>query len=134
MFGHCARWLGYVPFEAITDARNSPPIIRLAEERSTLRPFPSVGVLGYGGLEGYYLATYENAEVDFQPYAHAHFGDPPPQPYRLVFWGEKTSLDTVMDPLAEHYGADLYLPSGDSNPALSSARSAQWEPYAAMAA
>jgi hypothetical protein len=35
------------------------------------------------------------------------------QLYRLVFFGEKTSLDEVLGPLAERFGADLYLPSGE---------------------
>ena len=39
-----ARWLGYVPFEAIFDARNSPPVIRLKEERSKLPPYSHASV------------------------------------------------------------------------------------------
>ena len=36
----------------------------------------------------------------------------PRQPYRLVFFGEKTSLKDVLAPLAAEFGADLYLMSG----------------------
>ena len=39
-----ARWLGHVPFEAIFDARNSPPVIRLKEERSKLRHYSHASV------------------------------------------------------------------------------------------
>jgi hypothetical protein len=40
------------------------------------------------------------------------------QPYRLAFYGEKTSLGTVLDPLATSYDADLYLPSGEISNSL----------------
>ena len=36
----------------------------------------------------------------------------PRQPYRLVFFGEKTSLEDVLGPLAEEFSADLYLMGG----------------------
>ena len=36
----------------------------------------------------------------------------PRQPYRLVFFGEKTSLDDVLGPLAVEVSADLYLMGG----------------------
>ena len=35
------------------------------------------------------------------------------QPYRLVFFGEKTSLDDILSPVARECGADLYLPAGE---------------------
>jgi hypothetical protein len=35
------------------------------------------------------------------------------QPYKLVIFGEKTSLEPVVAPIAERYGADLYLTAGD---------------------
>ena len=35
------------------------------------------------------------------------------QPYRLVIVGEKSSLRPVLDPIADRYGADLYLPTGE---------------------
>ena len=35
------------------------------------------------------------------------------QPYRLVFFGEKTSLEDVLSPVARDCGADLYLPAGE---------------------
>ena len=37
----------------------------------------------------------------------------PAQPYRLVLVGEKSSLRPVLDPIAERYDADLYLPTGE---------------------
>ncbi len=101
-----ARWLGYVPFEAIFDARNSPPVIRLKEERTTLL-YPFAGVDGLSSE-----LTEALKAVRFTPYVHAQFEEPD-QPYRLVFWGEKTSLEAVLEPLSAHYDTDLYLPSGE---------------------
>jgi hypothetical protein len=101
-----ARWLGYVPFRAISDARNTEPIIRLREERSSL----SRSFVGVHGLGADLLISLQ--DVDFEPFVHGSF-IAPEQPYRLVFFGEKTSLETVLDPLAAHYDADLYLPSGE---------------------
>ena len=36
-----------------------------------------------------------------------------PQPYRLALYGEKTSLAKVLGPIADSYGADLFLPTGE---------------------
>ena len=35
------------------------------------------------------------------------------QPYRLVFFGEKTSLEDVLAPIARDCAVDLYLPAGE---------------------
>jgi hypothetical protein len=40
------------------------------------------------------------------------------QPYRLAFFGEKTSLEDVLGPLAEDYRADLYLCGGQISDTL----------------
>ena len=42
----------------------------------------------------------------------------PRQPNRLVFFGEKTSLDDVLGPLAEELSADLYLTGGQISDTL----------------
>ena len=49
---------------------------------------------------------------DLKPRISATVGVPL-QPFRLVFWGEKSSLDSVLNPKSEQYHADLYLQSGD---------------------
>jgi hypothetical protein len=92
-----ARWLGYVPFEKISDARNEEPIIRIHE------PFdPELEVT---------LDTYL-PDDDVMPEVEVS-GFNARQKYRLVFWGEKTSLDDVLGPLANEFEADIYLPSGE---------------------
>jgi hypothetical protein len=42
----------------------------------------------------------------------------PRQEHHLVFWGEKTSLEEVLGPLADYYKACLYLPSGETSDTL----------------
>jgi hypothetical protein len=103
-----ARWLGYVPFSAVSDARNSEPIVREAMQWD--EPWSHVGV---SGIDPSILRMLPS----FKPYAHATI-DAPPQPYRLVIFGEKTSLEDVLTPIAEQYDADLYLPSGEISDTL----------------
>jgi hypothetical protein len=98
--GKAARWLRYVPFGAITDARNDQPVIRIrtngaVETFVSVEPDiifpdlediePRVGIAGFTGR----------------------------QPYRLAFYGEKTSLRGVLSPIADQYGVDLFLPTGE---------------------
>lgn len=40
------------------------------------------------------------------------------QPYKLVIFGEKSSLEDVLTPIAETYKADLYLPTGEISDTL----------------
>jgi hypothetical protein len=98
-----ARWLGYVPFHAITDARNAAPVIRPIESRSELPPQPWISV----GLD----VTVPDA-LDLEPWVYV---DPfeVRQPYRLAFYGEKTSLEPILEPAALHFQADLFLPTGE---------------------
>lgn len=107
-----ARWLDYVPFERLIDNKNDKPIVRLAPASDD----PSAHVWG------------DNLEIEER---ECECGLPIPQldadalgvsaglaffverqPYRLVFFGEKTSLEDVIGPLAEEFSADLYLMGG----------------------
>ena len=96
-----ARWLGYVPFDRIIDNKNDAPIVRLAPSRDA----PSAHVWADD-------LDIEKLDSDALAVAAGLARFEPRQPYRLVFFGEKTSLDDVLAPLAEEYGADLYLMSG----------------------
>jgi hypothetical protein len=96
-----ARWLGYVPFDQITDQRNTEPVIRILP----------------AGAEPQILAGYGSDELDleaeyFAPQAHLEGGGGI-QPYRLAVVGEKSSLEPVLGPVADEFGADLYLPTGE---------------------
>ncbi len=95
-----ARWLGYVPFDQITDERNATPVIRLAEEHIPYAPtiaarFPDVPEVGFIGLD--VDVVQERCR----------------QPWKIVITGEKTSLAAVLGPIAARYDADLYLPAGE---------------------
>jgi hypothetical protein len=99
--GKAARWLGYIPFERITDERNSPPVVRVFKH-----PEPSSHV-SVGGVEISLPEELEpRAELDdFRAI----------QPYKLVLFGEKTSLEEVLAPIADARRADLYLPTGEAS-------------------
>ena len=105
--GSLARWLGYVPFERIVDNKNDAPIVREAPSSDP----PSAQVyardLDLEGLDAHELSV--NAGL---------FGFEPRQPYRLLIFGEKTSLDDVLGPLAVEYNADLYLTGGQISDTL----------------
>jgi hypothetical protein len=99
--GKAARWLGYIPFEKITDERNSPPVVRLFEQ-----PNPT-SYIGVGGVE---ISVPDDLAPE--PLLSDFRGV---QPYKLVLFGEKTSLEEVLAPIAEARRADLYLPTGNAS-------------------
>jgi hypothetical protein len=112
--GKAARWLGYIPFDQITDQRNTPPEIRVFQEPRP-HPYVSVGVQvdipDAADIEPYVGAYYAS-----QGKTHPGFGSA--QPYKLVLFGEKSSLADVLGPIASTYRADLYLPTGEISDTL----------------
>jgi hypothetical protein len=101
-----ARWLGYVPFTAIIDERNSPPVIHRAAQ-VTPGAWVSAGEVDI---------TIPDAD-DIEPRIGVH-GFEARQPYHLVFFGEKSSLSDVVLPIAVRYDADVYLPTGEISDTL----------------
>lgn len=98
--GKAARWLGYIPFDQIVDQRNAAPVIHTFE-RPEPAAFLNVGI------------NVELPDPDaIKPTIFAA-GFEGVQPYKLVYVGEKASLQDVLLPLALHYQADLYLPTGE---------------------
>lgn len=96
-----ARWLGYVRFEQLIDARNEAPIINSQADRT-----PEVSVLA-GRVE------VSVPEIDsLKPEVFVE-GFEARQHHHLVFFGEKTSLNATLRPAAQRYDADLYLPAGE---------------------
>ena len=95
-----ARWLRYVPFDAITDARNEPPVILVQPHHA-----PDAWVAVEPDI------ILPSAE-DLEPRIHVDNFEGR-QPYRLALYGEKTSLAPVLTPIAERFHADLYLPTGE---------------------
>ncbi len=94
-----ARWLGYIPFSQVVDQRNAPAVI---QRFPALEPQPYITV----GID-VDIPDVEDITptVDVDVFAR--------QPYKLVFFGEKSSLADVLGPLAEARQADLYLPTGE---------------------
>jgi hypothetical protein len=95
-----ARWLDYIPFDQITDQRNAEPTVRI---RDPLTPEAYITVGINVRLPRADEITPKLGVLDFEGV----------QPYRLVLVGEKSSLYEILDPIAETFGADLYLPTGD---------------------
>lgn len=103
--GKAARWLGYLPWDQVVDQRNAPPTI---VEHEPCEPEPYLHV----GLH----VSIPSAD-DIEPIV-SMTGVVARQPYRLVMFGEKSSLEPVLAPIARSYGADLYLPTGEISDTL----------------
>lgn len=100
-----ARWLGYLPFSRIVDQRNAAPVVRLADEYDP-RPF-----IDLGGVE----ISLPDAVAEPAVWLYDYL---PRQPFRLALYCEKSSAEPVLGPIAEDYGADLYLPTGEISDTL----------------
>ncbi len=100
-----ARFLGYVPFDRILDARNAEPIIH---RREPVPVHTSVSV-------GLYADLPRIGAIEPTPYV---IGFEAMQPYHLVIFGEKTSLGDVVMRIARRFDADAYLPSGEISDTL----------------
>jgi hypothetical protein len=100
-----ARWLGKIEFDRIVDQRNSPAIIYHAKK---VTPEARLSI----GLE----VEIPDAD-DIEPLAYP-VGFVPRQAYHLVIFGEKSSLQEIVDPIAKRNEADLYLPSGEISDTL----------------
>lgn len=103
--GKAARWLDYIDFDAIIDNRNSEPVIHRFQQTE-----PRGVVLAGIKLE---VPDVE----DLEPYPCA-LGFEPRQPFALSIFGEKTSLEDALLPLAQRFEADLYLPAGEISDTL----------------
>lgn len=98
-----ARWLGYIPFDQISDHRNAEPIVREFEEPDP-EPYINVGV---------------EVEIPEEIEPRAEVADfRGRQPFKLVMFGEKASLEPILSPLCERRHADLYLPTGEISDTL----------------
>jgi hypothetical protein len=103
--GKAARWLGYTDFGRIIDNRNSDPVIH---RKPTVIPKTWVSI----GLD---ITIPDLDEVE--PYAGVT-GFEGRQPHALTIFGEKTSLEDVLLPIARQFEADLYLPAGEISDSL----------------
>jgi hypothetical protein len=103
--GKAARWLGYVDFERIVDNRNSEPYIH-HQARVTPETWVSAGVD---------ITIPDIEDLTPSPGVSGFEGR---QPYALTIFGEKTSLEDVLLPIARQFEADLYLVAGEISDTL----------------
>ena len=103
--GKAARWLGYIPFERITDNRNAEPVIF---HEAPVAPKRIISV----GIE----VTIPDVD-DLEPRPAAE-GFVARQAFHFVMFGEKASLESVLLPIARAKQADLYLPTGEISDTL----------------
>ena len=94
-----ARWLEYIDLDAIVDERNDEPLIRLDERARAMVTLGDLDIRVPANLTPRLFIADEQRL----------------QPYRLAFFGEKTSLRSVLEPLADDYHADLLLPTGEAS-------------------
>ncbi len=95
-----ARWNGLVPFERIVDHRNEQPFMRSHDS------YPPAASIATG------IDLTIPTDLTPRPRVEAFDGR---QPYRLVIFGEKSSLKAALDPLAREYETDLFLPTGEAS-------------------
>lgn len=103
-----ARWSGKLPFNLITDKRNAAPMISFAPTPGDMAVAPDPLFLTPEASD-----LLPEVRVPGAVDAHSQSA----QPFRLVLVGEKASLD-ILEPVAQEYGADLYLPSGNLSDTL----------------
>jgi hypothetical protein len=95
-----ARWLGYIPFDAIDDHKNDEPVLRI-------RPAPQP--LGYVSTDfGVEIPTDLEPDIGIDGFIGV-------QPYRIALIGEKSSLEPILGPISERYSTDLLLFGGTSS-------------------
>ncbi len=100
-----ARWLGFVPFERIVDERNAPPEIFVPP----IPPKPWVDLFSGSSIDIPIVPGGRSVLPHFlcRDFAVA-------QKYRIILFGEKISLQPVLLPLAQEYGTELLLPTGEA--------------------
>jgi hypothetical protein len=103
--GKAARWLGYIPFGRITDNRNAAPIIH-RKARVTPQSYLSIGLD---------VEIPDADDIEPTPIAAGFITR---QAYHFVIFGEKSSLEDIVVPIANAREADVYLPTGEISDTL----------------
>jgi hypothetical protein len=105
-----ARWLGCTPFERIADNRNSGPTVFRASALVE-RPSASIETHAFAGTIEPPRVFFRSPEARLEIFTRA-------QPYAIAIFGEKSSLQDVLLPIARRYEADLYLGGGEASDTL----------------
>ena len=108
-----ARWLGYIGFDRFVDQRNAAPVIH----RSRALAAPETRVTAGLGDDWFREIGADIKISDCRPWPWlAGFGAE--QPYCFAYFGEKSSLEDVLAPLARRHGINVYLCSGEISDTL----------------
>jgi DNA topoisomerase VI subunit B len=118
-----ARWLGYVPFDRIRDERNERPTVILpcseAEVRCSFGVFTELPKpLGAPFVINSQLPKVVLPDVEALLPEVELSGFERRQPYRIILFGEKSSLAHVLAPLAARFNTELILPTGETSDTL----------------
>ncbi len=105
-----ARWLDRLPFERIHDQRNDAPEDLTVEGKSS----PGQGSVD---IVGGFIGEPELSLDWIRPTVWAS-APSTPQPYRIVFCGEKSSLGRELYPVAARVLGELILPMGEMSDTL----------------
>jgi hypothetical protein len=108
-----ARWLGLVGFNRFVDKRNAPPVIFRPAPPET-DPFG----MAHGWMGAWVREVGGKVEIVKPTITPKLVNFGAQQKYFFVFFGEKSSLDEVLRPLAQQYGANMYLCSGEISDTL----------------
>jgi hypothetical protein len=95
------HWRGYIPPDRRVDMRNAEPILRVHEEPQPQR----VIRVGRVELELPEDLTPTAGLADFKAV----------QAYRLAIFAEKVSMEPILSPISEDYGAELLLPPDEAS-------------------
>ena len=98
--GKDARYAGYVDIEDFVDRRNPEAFTRLAENVEAPWIYTSD-------------ASLEIGLPDEIPHPSLVFSGDCPVPYHVEIWSEKSTVNDVLEPLAERYGLNLQTALGE---------------------
>ncbi len=104
-----ARWLEYVRFDQIRDERNAAPVRFIAD---------------HSGADDEDMDVVDGERIhlpelpDPLPSLSWGGGRQHRQPYRIVLFGEKSSLSEVLRPIAERVEGEMILATGESSDTL----------------
>jgi len=99
-----ARWLGYVPFTRIVDARNDEPDVIIHNPIIAPEPYCQTGLI---------IPDLDDIEIVVEGGTWMAS-----QPWQIVIFGEKSSLKEPMMHFHNEYDADLYVGAGELSDTL----------------
>lgn len=105
-----ARYLGLIPFDAIEDHKNEGQIVQVVYEPDEVSTYLEMGARDLT------IPTIDSPEDVIADGGDAiiSYGAALRQPYHLEIWIEKSTMNDILIPIAEEFGAGLYVAGGSS--------------------